>query len=283
MTSLLTGLLGLGPAAAVTGDVPDLHHFRGSFGGAGVIPLWRDENATQANITAGLLDILSKRLGQPIGPEDLFAYTYAILSAPAYVELFSEELVIPGPRLPITIDGDHFWHAVGLGRQLVRLHTYGERMLSEGQKPGSLPFGTAKCTVAVSEKVTDYPRRFDYDSTAEILCVGDGQFDPVSQEVFEFALSDFKVLKSWLSYRMAEGAGRHSSELDKIRPVTWTADITEELLRLIWILEATVALRPALNSCLKTVLEGIVIRAGELPSPLAGERRAPSVNSAIGH
>lgn len=281
MTSLLTGLLGLGPAAAVTADVPDLHHFRGSFGGANAIPLWRDANATQANVTAGLLDMLSERLGKPIDPEDLFAYTYAILSAPVYVELFSEELIIPGPRLPITTKADRFEHAVGLGQQLVQLHTYGQRMLTEGQKAGSLPAGSSKCTIAVPEKETDYPRSYSYDSTTESLLVGDGQFYPVSQEVFEFALSDFKVLQSWLSYRMAEGAGRRSSDLDKIRPSTWTADMTEELLRLLWILEGTVALQPALNSCLKSILNDPVIGAEELPSPSTRERMAPRVNPAI--
>ena len=46
LTSLLTGVLGLGPAATVSAQIPDLHHFRGSFGGKGVIPLWRDADAT---------------------------------------------------------------------------------------------------------------------------------------------------------------------------------------------------------------------------------------------
>jgi hypothetical protein len=42
MTTLITHNLGLGPGATVTACIPDLHHFRGSFGGADVIPLWRE-------------------------------------------------------------------------------------------------------------------------------------------------------------------------------------------------------------------------------------------------
>ena len=42
LTSLLTNVLGPGPAAVATALVPDLDHFRGSFGARAVIPLWCD-------------------------------------------------------------------------------------------------------------------------------------------------------------------------------------------------------------------------------------------------
>ncbi len=38
LISLLTGVLGSGPAAIAAANVPDLHHFRGSFGGKDAIP-----------------------------------------------------------------------------------------------------------------------------------------------------------------------------------------------------------------------------------------------------
>ena len=50
LTSLLTEILGDGPAAVVTAYIPDLHHFRGSYGGKHVIPLWRDAAATQPSM-----------------------------------------------------------------------------------------------------------------------------------------------------------------------------------------------------------------------------------------
>ena len=55
ITSLLTGVLGDGPAAVGTAELPDLDYFRGSFGGKAVVPLWRDAEATKPNVTAGLL------------------------------------------------------------------------------------------------------------------------------------------------------------------------------------------------------------------------------------
>ena len=51
LPSLLSGVMGVGPAALISDAVPDLHHFRGSYGGRDVVPLWRDAEATVPNIT----------------------------------------------------------------------------------------------------------------------------------------------------------------------------------------------------------------------------------------
>ena len=56
MTTLLTAVVGQGPAAVATDDIPDLHHFRGSFGGKHIIPLWRGADANEPNVTGGLLE-----------------------------------------------------------------------------------------------------------------------------------------------------------------------------------------------------------------------------------
>ncbi len=58
INTLMSCPLGVGPSISITGDVPDLHHFRGSFGGKDVFPLWGDSAGTEPNITAGLLSIL---------------------------------------------------------------------------------------------------------------------------------------------------------------------------------------------------------------------------------
>lgn len=62
------------------------------------------------------------------------------------------------------------------------------------------------------------------------------------------------VVRSWLSYRMRSGAGRKSSPLDDIRPERWTSQLTEELRELLWVLEATVAMFPALAELLESVV-----------------------------
>lgn len=279
MTSLLSGILGLGPAATVTASVPDLHHFRGSFGGKDVVPLWRDASATEPNVMGGLLDLLTRELDQRVLPEDLFAYAYAVLASPGYVERFSEELTIPGPRIPLTRDRALFTEASQIGRRLIWLHTYGTRFVPDGDRPGVVPQGSARAIVAVPDTAADYPERFSCDELSQTVHVGKGAFGPVAPEVWSFSVSGFEVVRSWLAYRMKDGAGRRSSPLDDIRPERWTPAFTEEFLELLWVLEATVATYPALESLLSRVVAGPTLTAAELPSPTDAERAAPSASS----
>ncbi|MFN2383725.1 MAG: type ISP restriction/modification enzyme, partial [Gemmatimonadota bacterium] len=279
LVSLLTHVLGEGPAAMATELVPDMDYFRGSFGAKHVIPLWRNANATLPNIATGLVDVLSTGLGVKISHEDLFAYSYALLSTPAYVSQFSDELEIPGPRIPVTKGSSLFVETVELGRRLIWLHTFGDRFGPRGNQVRGIPQGIARCTRAVPADPENYPDAFSYDASSHRLLVGEGVFDPVSIEVYEFSISGFRVVHSWLSSRMKSGAGKKSSPLDDIRPDRWTADFTEELLHLLWILEATIALYPQLERNLTEVIEGEVFTATEFPQPFAADRKPPTAQS----
>jgi hypothetical protein len=116
-----------GPALTATGLIPDLHHYKGSFGGR-VFPLWADAAATIPNLYRPLLAHLAAAYGQPVGAEDLFAYLIAIAAHPAYTERFRADLATPGLRIPLTADADNFFAAAALGRRIVWLHTFGDRM-----------------------------------------------------------------------------------------------------------------------------------------------------------
>lgn len=269
LTTQLSELIGDGPAAMATNLVPDMHYFAGR-GAKDVVPLWRDAAARTANVTAGTTDMLDCE------PEELFAYVYALLSAPSYTKRFADELEIPGPRVPITRDRDLFALGVELGRRLIWLHTYGERFVPLGERAGRIPPGRALAAVAVPDDPDRYPASHRYDAGKEELHVGDGVFAPVSGAVRDFAVSGLDVIGSWLDYRMREGAGRRSSYLDRIRPDTWDATLTEELLRLIWIVEHTVALGPGLDQLLDAVVSGETFRAADLPQPSEAERQPPA-------
>jgi hypothetical protein len=276
LTSLFAGLIGDGPAATIAHNLPDLHHFRGSFGGKDVIPLWRDATCSQPNVTRGLLDVLSRTHEQPVTAEDLLAYCYALLQAPGYVERFSEELEVPGPRIPLTRDPGLFRRAVALGRELVWLHTFGERFVPQNRRAGELPQGLARAVRPVGATPETYPTSYTYDEEKRELHVGDGVFAPVEPQVWRFSVSGLHVLGSWLDYRMKEGSGRRSSDLDDIRPTVWPAAFTEELLRVLWILERTVELGPELNRTLDAVIASETFRGDELPTPSDEERRPPA-------
>jgi len=274
LTSLLSSVLGIGPAATVTALIPDLHHFRGSFGAKDAIPLFCDPAATRPNVTNGLLSLLSHSFESQVSAEDLFSYSYALLATPSYVERFSEELTITGPRIPLTKDLNVFRQGIKLGQKLIQLHTFNQRFAGPG---GPADFrGQARCTVAIPSRPEDYPASFEFDQASQTIRVGTGEFAPVEPQVFNFSVSGLEVVKSWLGYRMKEGAGKRSSPLDEIRPTRWTAELTDELLELLWVLEATVAMFPALSENLDRVLESALFSEAELPKPTEAERKPPS-------
>ena len=241
-----------------------------AFGGKHIIPLWKNSEATEPNITTGVLEVISNILNSNIHTEDFFAYCYAILATPKYVKEFWHELETPGPRIPITKNRDLFIKLVEIGRTLVWLHTYGERFVPNGKKPGKIPIGKVRCQVGIPNTVNDYPTEFSYDVGTQELKVGRGVFENVRPEVYNFSVSGLEVVKSWLAYRMRDGAGKKSSPLDDIRPQTWQFD--GELLDLLWVLDATVDLYPSLSSLFAEVINSELFAATEFPQPTELEK-----------
>jgi hypothetical protein len=234
LTSLLTNVLGPGPAAVATALVPDLDHFRGSFGARAVIPLWRDAEATRSNVATGLLDRLAQQYGLDTPPEKMLAYCYALLATRSYVARFDEELRVPGPRVPFTSDGALFAQAANLGDRLLAMQTYRE-----------LPAGRVRCIAPLGDA---YPGNFAFDPSTQTLRVGDGVFGPIEANVWGYSVSGLRPVQSWLRRRIAPRSGR--SPLDAIHPRRWTPLMTRELLELVWVLEATLELEPALDAVL---------------------------------
>ena len=269
MVSLLTEVVGVGPAAVSTADIPDLHYFRGSFGGKHIIPLWRDAQCTQPNIASGLLIFLSKAYKVDISAEQLFAYSYGILAQPAYVEHFWDALELPPPRLPLTKNKELFLQIADHGSRLLHLHTYGRFGRSD---IGYAETGSARCMEGVSP---DGFESFSYDSEFRVLRVEDGEFSPVAPEVWEYSVSGLQVVKSWLGYRKQKRSGRKSSPLDDIRPERWESKMTEELLELLWVLEGTIDLQPEGERLLELACASDLFSQDELPTPTPQERQPP--------
>lgn len=273
LTSIQNEVLGFGPAATAASAIPDRHHFSGR-GGKDVIPLWRDAAATEPNVTGGLLELLSGSYGEAVSAEELFAYAYAVLGSPAYTESFSEELAIPGPRLPITKSVELFRRGAKLGRALIQLHTYGERFGPDGKKV-PVPRGRSEYAKAIPDTPEGYPEDYAYGPDEEVLRVGDGEIQGVDEKVWNYEVSGLRVVRSWLGYRMKEAAGRSSSPLDEIRPERWTGEMTVELLELLWVLEATLEREPELAAFLEEVTAGPIFEAEELPKPSEDEKKPP--------
>lgn len=285
LTCLLTKVLGEGPAAVATELIPDLDCFCNR-GGRDVIPLYRDVAGTQPNLPAGLLPLLTAQYSYAVAVPDVLAYAYALLATPRYVALFWDELESHSPHLPFTADGALFEEVATVGRDLLRLHTWGQRFGVAGVA-ASVPRGVARLAVGTPGGAADYPTKFRYDETTQVLVVGDdlggapaGRFSGVAPAVWEYSVSGLQVVDSWLGYRKRERSGRSSSPLDAIRPATWTFDL--DLLQLLWVLEATLAALPAATALLGRVLAGPLLLAADLPTPTTAERKGPARPTSTG-
>ena len=268
LTTLTSTRIGNGPALTVTPYVADKHHFSGR-GGKDVIPVYRDGVGREPNLPYGLLEALSQIVRRHLTVEDLVAYVHALLGTKAFADRFADELaeIVEPVHIPITTNPDLFDRAVELGRELLWYHTWGERFQPDGHPP--LPDGN----ILELASITGYPATFHYRSGEQILQVGTGQFGPVSQDVWDFQVSGLKVLPSWLGYRMSKRKGRKSSPLDDIRPRAWV--FTDELLRLISILQHTVDLTPCAAQLLDDIIDSPLISTTDLPQPTASERKEP--------
>ena len=282
--SLLTGRVGAGPALTASAYVPDLHYFRGSHGGKDIIPLYRDVAGEQPNLARGLQGKLSQIFGiEEPSPEDIAAYCYALLSVSAYQRRFAEELETPGLRVPITADPILWREAVDAGRELLWLHTYGERLRDPVAGRGAhVPdidgLGWDKAVTVLPPN----PTAIGYNGETQCLSIGDGRVVGVRPDVWAYEVSGMPVLKKWLGYRTARGAGRatsSSSPLDHIRPAAWPDAWNDELLDLIRVLTLTLDRESHLADLLERVCSGALIPGADLPKPTAQDRHPPKISA----
>ena len=194
---------------------------------------------------------------------------------------FWEELTMVGPRLPITTDSQLFAAVATLGNRLLYWHTYGERNLLDD--PSLILFGNAVYAKAI--KSDPYPSGYSYDAdTGTVTVVSDAEHQGfctgVSPKVWEYGISGFQPVQSWLAYRMATRAGRAGQvaeaspdSLDAIRPTVWPDQDGMELLRLLWAVERTVEAEAEAATLLHRVLASDRFLASELPTPTDTDRK----------
>lgn len=245
-----------GPALTFTGLIPDLDHYRGSFGGR-AFPLWANAAATESNVRPALLTRLGELYGRPVAPDDVMAYLAAVAAHPAYIARFAADLVQPGLRIPLTGDLSLFEEAVHLGREVIWLHTFGERFTdSAAGRPAAAPrlarsSPRISAGGAIPSDPDHMPDAISYDAANRRLWIGRGYIDNVSPAVWAYEVSGKHVLTQWFSYRKRNrdrpqiGERRPPSPLGDIQPDTWPAAYTTELINLLHVLGRLVLLEAA--------------------------------------
>jgi Type ISP C-terminal specificity domain len=251
-----------------------MHHYHGR--GGRVYPLWRNAEATVSNIKPSLLAHLSLAYGRTITPDDMMAYIAGVMAHPTFTARFRADLVRPGLRLPITAEADLFDRACSLGREVIWLHTYGERMVDEdaGRPSGPPRLAVDGPTIpragTIPSTPEDFPNELRYDAAARRLFVGTGYVDNVSQAMVDYDVSGMNVLKQWFSYRRRDrtrpviGDRRPPSPLSAIQPDHWLAEYTSDLLDLLHVLGRLVALEPAQAKVLEDILGATLLDDDQL-------------------
>lgn len=268
-----------GPALTFTALMPDLHHYAGRGGRA--FPLWSNAVGTQPNMQPSLLAKLGETYGAPVSSEDALAYIAAVAAHPAYTARFAPDLVQPGLRIPVTADATLFAEAVKVGREVVWLHTFGDRFTApKDGRPASAPRlpESERPTVPKAGQIPSesdaMPEAISYDSTACRLHVGSGHVDNVAPEVWAYEITGKQVLTHWFSYRGRDrsrpiiGDRRPPSPLGEIQPDGWLAEYTTELLNVLNVLGRLVALEPKQADLLERVCAGPTISGEDLTAAM---------------
>jgi hypothetical protein len=276
-----------GPPVTFSADIPDLDYYKGNGGGL-VRPLFRDPISAEGNITPGLTAYLAEKLSIPVNVEDIAAYLASIIAHPAYTREFREQLQVPALRLPLSADQTLWEKAVHIGKEVIWLHTYGERCMDIGkarsmntpQLPESL---RPKVEIAIPDTEVDMPESISYDAARSTLQVGKGRIAPVPLEVWAYEVSGMRVIKKWFGYRKKNPSGKRTSPLDGINASAWTPQYTRDLLALLNVLGRLVLLQPLQAQLLAEIREAPQIttadleKAKVLPVP-AGSRKPPKDN-----
>jgi len=255
-----------GPAVSFAALVPDLHHYKGSFGGR-VFPLWSDSAAKQSNVRPELLQVLAEVYGRAVSAPDLMAYLAATMAHSAFTARFAVDLVQPGLRVPLTAAPDLFHEAVEIGREVIWLHTYGERFADpEAGRPKAPPRMPADQRPQIPANGTipsapePLPDTMEYDAANRRLKIGKGWIDNVSSQMWEYEVSGKQVVWHWFSYRRRNrtrpqiGDKRPPSPLDAIQPEGWLAEYTSDLIDLLNVIGRLVALEPRQAKLLEDIL-----------------------------
>lgn len=275
-----------GPAVSMTANIPDLHHYKGSFGGR-VFPLYVDASGTNPNILPGVIEFLSKRWKVKIEAADVLAYIAGIAAHPAYTLKFGNNLSTPGLRIPLTGEKNLFMKAVEIGRTVVWLHTFGERFADPTKgKPSKPRLPKERTPVmpkdgAISEKPGEMPDTIKYDGAKKRLLIGKGFIDNVDPKAWAYEVSGKQVLLQWFSYRKADrdrpimGDRRPPSPLCQIQPDHWLPEYTTDLLNVLHVLTMLTELESEQAALLDAICAGPVIsvedlkKAGALEKPAA--------------
>lgn len=205
------------------------------------------------------------------------AYLAAVMAHPAFTKRFADDLKQPGLRVPVTADAGLFAQAVEIGREVIWLHTYGERFddASAGRPRQAPRLDKAHAPAipkggSIPGAPEPLPDDIDYDPAKRRLIVGKGHIDDVMPEIWAYEVSGKPVVRQWFSYRKRDrsrpiiGDRRPPSPLDAVQPDHWLGEYTTDLMNLLHVLGRLVLLEPRQAELLKQILDKPLLGVADL-------------------
>ena len=258
-----------GPGLYFSALIPDMDAFKGSEGGRAHPTL---TTGGTPNLTKSASQMLRERFGDN-APGDLVYYLAALTGHPGYVRTFDEPLQQAGIRVPLTADPELWERAVQLGKQVVWLHTYGERgeplpgMKYLHQLPEGADYALPTPTVDMGRTMPEKKPSFSPDPVNSLseeqnspvmgtVSFGQARCENVEKRVFDYTVGGNQVLGLWAKYRLKKPVVRRSSSLNDIVQREWPDAWSEEYERLLYTLTHLVHLEPAQEKLLDEVLAG---------------------------
>jgi predicted helicase len=146
-----------------------------------------DYGVKKPNLSAEIIDSLSKAFKKTPSPEDIFYYIYAVLYSEIYRTKYAEFLKIDFPRVPFTKDYKLFDKMGKYGEMLIDLHLLKSNELDQ---PITKFHGKGDNKV---EKVTYGEERVRINK--------DQYFDGITEEIWKYQIGGYQVCEKWLKDR----------------------------------------------------------------------------------
>ena len=265
-----------GPAVTFCAHVPDMDHYKGSFGGR-AYSLTLDAAGKRSNIRSALLTYLSGMYSKSVNGEEVYAYIAGVLANRTFVGYFKDDLRSPGLRVPFTDDPTLFDEAVEIGKRIIWLHTYGERMIDihRGRPlgpprlpPNKSPFIPQSGQIQKDDAL--FPDTIHYNHDTHCLHIGDGHVENVTDAMWNYEVSGKKVISQWFGYRRYNrdrpqmGDKRPPSPLSSIQPDQWPSSYTTDLLNLLNVLGLLAEMDEQQEDLLGRILSGGLLTKSDI-------------------
>ncbi len=153
------------------------------------------------------------------GPEDIFAYIYAILHAPSYRSRYAELLRMDFPRIPFPSNAAFFKKILPLGEKLISLHV----MEKTGSVLPNFPIAGGNMVDGIR-----YEEATSTDGTGRVWINKSQFFEGVESNAWEFQIGGYQVCAKWLKDR--KGLILNFDDLEHYRRIVAAISETIELM-----------------------------------------------------